>query len=725
MEDTSARNLSPTERLRQAWLSARLWFILLLGIVGTVAAISIPISNQNQSYGLQVNDVASQDILAPYALSYVSDILTERARNTAAENVAQVYDTPDNQVTREQLDRLQAALNFIDSVRADTFATRSQKLDDLSRLTDLRLTPEQSANLLDLTDSNWQNVKSESLAVLEQVMRSEIRPGRLEEARRTVPALVSISLPETQARLVEVLASPFVAPNSLPNQDATEQNREAARAAVEPVTKSYSPGETIVNRGEIVTGLELEALQQYGLLKPPNPWKTIALNSLLVVMLAGVFILYGIRLHPEQLQRPNLALTVSLLFILIGLVMQLMIPGRTVLPYVFPAATLPILLSVFFSPGMGIMTSLVIGALAGYLAPRGLELALYAILSGVLASLMIGRAERLGAFMWAGIAASVGAALVIILFRIPDQGTDVIGKASLLGASIASGLLSTSLGFGLLLILGNLLGITTNLQLIELSRPDHPLLQQILTNSPGTYQHSLQVANLAEQAARAIGANPLLTRVGALYHDVGKSARPQFFIENQVTGQNIHEQLDPRTSADIILAHVREGLELARKYRIPQSIRDFITEHHGTLDAAYQYHEAVKAAGGDDTNIDKRDFTYPGPRPRSRETALLMLADGVEAAARGETPQNEEEIDKLVRWVIEDRRSKGQLDRTELTLKDLDTIRRSFVNTLKNIYHPRIRYPQNNENGSPVGTQDPEATKPSATAKNKPDEVQD
>jgi len=717
MEETSATSLSPAERLQHAWRSARLWFILLLGIAGTITAISIPLSSQNQSFGLEVNDVAPQDILAPYALSYVSDILTERARNAAADNVAQVYDTPDNQVARDQLDRLQAALSYIGSVRADAFATQSQKLNDLASLTELVLTPDQATSLLDLTDANWQAVKAEALSVLEQVMRSEIRPGRLEEARRTVPALVSISLPESQARLVEALVPPFVAANSLPNNEATERNRDAARAAVEPVTKTYSPGETIVNRGDVITDLELEALQQFGLLKAPNPWKNIALNSLLVVMLAGVFVLYGLRIHPEQLQRPNLALTVSLLFILIALVMQLMIPGRTVLPYVFPAATVPILLSVFFSPGMGIMSALVIGSLAGFLAPRGLELALYAMMSGVLGALMIGKAERLGAFIWAGIAASVGAALVVILFRIPDAGTDIIGKASLLGASIASGLLSTSLGFGLLLIIGNLLGITTNLQLIELSRPDHPLLQQILTNAPGTYQHSLQVANLAEQAARAIGANPLLTRVGALYHDLGKSLRPQFYIENQVSGQNIHEQLDPRTSADIILAHVREGSELARKYRIPQSIRDFITEHHGTLDAAYQYHEAVKAAGGDESNIDKRDYTYPGPRPRSRETALLMLADGVEAAARGETPQNEEEIDKLVRWVIEDRRSKGQLDRTELTLKDLDTIRRSFVTTLKNIYHPRIRYPQANGNGSANDGDSTEQTRPSAATK--------
>jgi hypothetical protein len=712
MDEPNLTAPSPLARLRHAYDAVRLWLILLLGVAGTVAALSLPINTPGQSFGLELGDVAQQDILAPYDLSYVSDILTDQARLAAAEGVSQVYDPPDNQVAREQLDRLQSALGFINTVREDSFANPAQKSSDLSQLVDLTLTPEDRTQILELPDNQWTIVASESSSVLERVMRNEIRPGILEETRRSVPALVSISLPEDQAHLVDVIVPDLVVPNSLPNAEATQLLRENAQSAVEPVTRTYSQGETIANRGEVISNLELEALREFDLLKAPDPWQTVALNSLLVVMLAGAFILFSIRTQVELISRTNLALAVSLMFIITTLVMQLMISGRTVLPYVFPAATLPILMTVFFSPGMGVMTSLVTGAMAGYLAPNGLELALYVMMSGILASLMIGRAERLGAFIWAGIASSVGAALVIILFRIPDPATDIIGKASLLGASIASGVLATSLGFGLLLVIGNLIGLTTNLQLIELSRPDHPLLQQILVNSPGTYQHSLQVANLAEQAARAIGANPLLTRVGALYHDAGKSLRPQFFIENQVSGHNIHEQLDPKTSADIILAHVREGQDLARKYRIPQSIRAFITEHHGTLEASFQYHEAMKAAGGDEANIDRRDFTYPGPRPRSRETALLMLADGVEAAARGETPQSEEEIDKLVRWVIEDRRSNGQLDRTELTFKDLDTIRRSFVATLKNIYHPRIRYPQNGktDDGELEPTQPSQAT---------------
>jgi putative nucleotidyltransferase with HDIG domain len=245
------------------------------------------------------------------------------------------------------------------------------------------------------------------------------------------------------------------------------------------------------------------------------------------------------------------------------------------------------------------------------------------------------------------------------------------------------------------------LGITTSLQLIELARPDHPLLQLLLRNAPGTYQHSLQVANLAEQAARSVGANPLLTRVGALYHDSGKALRPQYYIENQVPGQNVHEQLDPATSAGVIVEHISAGLELAQKYRLPEKVQAFIPEHHGTLETSYQYRAAVESAGGDSSRIDHNDFEYPGPKPRSKETALLMLADGVEAKARAETPKNEKEIDILIRWVINNRIEQGQLESVDLTFRDLDTIRKSFSSTLKGIYHPRIIYPDDDkeENG--------------------------
>jgi hypothetical protein len=374
------------------------------------------------------------------------------------------------------------------------------------------------------------------------------------------------------------------------------------------------------------------------------------------------------------------------------------------------------------------MGAVVSGALAGFLGARGLELGLYISLSGIMGALMIGKAERLSTFFWSGLSAALAAVAIVVIFRFPDPATDMVGKASLMGAGLLSGFLSASLAFGLLLLVGSVVGITTNLQLIELSRPDQPLLQFILRNAPGTYQHSLQVANLAEQAARAVGANPLLTRVGALYHDAGKALRPQFFIENQVAGQNIHQQLDPATSAGIILAHVRDGLDLAKKYRLPAQVQAFIPEHHGKMEASYQYQAAVEAAGGDASRVDRKAFAYPGPRPHSKETALLMLADGVEAKARAEAPKDDGEIEALVNWVIQNRLTNGQLDRTNLTLKDLDTIRRSFVSTLRGIYHPRIRYPEQDAPSDPDQTPDlepaqdgNEAKSPASPASPQPD----
>lgn len=714
MDEPAVERSSVGERLKSAWLAARLWLIFALGLVGTIVVLSLPQSQRESTFVLEDGDVAPQDIHAPYALDYSSEILTERARQTAASDIPDIYDLPDSTVARLQLESLWDTINYIDVVRADQHATLEQQIADLVAIEEVHIDEQTSESIINVTDQGWEAVKLETASVLEQVMRKEIREGQVEEARRAVLTLVSIFLPESQATLIIQLATSFVAPNTFLNQTATETARDEARQSVEQVRKSYAAGETIVSRGEVITPLEIEGLQAFSLLKPPDAWQAIAIQAALVTLLGSAIALYAYRLHFDQIKNVRLALTVSVMFIIGSTALQFMIPNRTVLPYIFPSATLPILLTIIFSPGMGIMSALITGALAGFMAPRGLEIGLYVMLSGTMAALVIGRADRLSSFFWAGLATAISASIVIIIFRFPDPATDLIGKATLIGASIVMGLLSASLGFGMLLLIGNFVGITTSLQLIELSRPDHPLLQLILRNSPGSYQHSLQVANLAEQAARAVGARPLLTRVGSLYHDVGKTVRPQFFIENQISGQNVHEQLDPVTSVSVITSHVQDGLDLARKYRLPASIQAFIQEHHGTLTASYQYHAAVEAAGGDKSLVDRSKFTYPGPKPNSRETAILMLADGVEAKARADMPKDEDEIEKAVRWVIENRLAKGQLSRTDLTLRDLDTIRITFVNTLKNIYHPRLQYPEASNEDTATSNPDEGHTEPVA-----------
>jgi putative nucleotidyltransferase with HDIG domain len=283
---------------------------------------------------------------------------------------------------------------------------------------------------------------------------------------------------------------------------------------------------------------------------------------------------------------------------------------------------------------------------------------------------------------------------MLAAFRISTGDLDWLGIAQLLLAAMGNGFLSAALALLGQYFLAQSLGLATALHLLEISRPDHPLLQYFLRNAPGTYQHSLQVANLAEQAVEAIGGDQLLARVGALFHDVGKSKNPAFFIENQAPGNmNTHQDIEPEEAATTIIRHVTDGVELGRKYRLPRRLQDFMLEHHGTMLTRYQYNQALEKANGEAAKIEIGKFRYPGPRPRSRETAILMLADGAEARARAQNPQTDEEMRKLVRGVIDHVQKEGQLDQTALTLRDLNTILESFVTTLRGTYHPRIQYP--------------------------------
>jgi len=412
-------------------------------------------------------------------------------------------------------------------------------------------------------------------------------------------------------------------------------------------------------------------------------------------MVAAFVHLYFSRRHlPFQFEARSLVL-VALIFIFFIVSARLTIPNRTVLPYAFPLAAMGLLIATLFGLETGIVFSIALSILAPYNLPNALDLTPYYLLSSMTGVLVLGNARRVWTFFRAGMATALAGILTLAAFRFPFVQMDAVALLQLPGAAIFSGLAACSIALLLQYFLAQALGLTTALQLIEISRPDFPLLQFFLRNAPGTYQHSLQVANLAEQAAEAIGADALLTRVGALFHDVGKSMNPMFFVENQQQDQlNTHEDLAPHESAGAIIDHVNEGLALAHKHRLPRRIDDFILEHHGTMITRYQYNQALKAAGGDESKVDKETFRYPGPRPGSRETALLMLADGSEARARAERPEDEEAIRKIVRSTIEVAQKQGQLDETQLTLRDLSIITDVFVNILRGSHHPRISYPK-------------------------------
>ncbi len=683
----------PVAPASKRFIFLRLLTLLLFGAASFAALIS-PLALRQDAIPLQAGEVAPRDLQAPYSIEYESEVLTDDARQAAALTVAPVYSTADPSIARQQIGSLREALLFITLVRIDFYATPEQKNSDLRALSSIELKEDIIEIILQLSDSQWDIVQQESLSVLEQMMRNSIRQSDVSSVQRSVPSRVSLALTELQAQLVAELVRAFIVPNSLYSADATDAARQTASEAIEPVKKRYIAGEIIVASGEVISAADLEALQMLGLVEPEK-------HLLDYVGAGGLTLLVSVFLwHYFNFRRTVFVndmrglLLVGLVFIVFLVAARLTIPNHAIVPYLYPLPAFGLLMAALFGVDTGFVLIFVLTLLTTYNLPDSLALTVYYLLSSFLSILVLGKARRVLSFVSAGLVISVTGIITLMVYWLPATDADWLGFATLSGAAAFNGIASASLTLLLQFFLAQSLGLTTTLQLLEISRPDSSLLQFFLRNAPGTYQHSLQVANLAEQAAESIGADALLVRVGALYHDVGKANNPLFFIENQPPGNlNTHEDLTPEDSAAFIIRHVTDGVELAKKYRLPKRIVDFILEHHGTNITRYQYTQALQAVDGDATLVDEENFRYPGPAPRSRETALLMFADGTEAINRAKRPQTEAELREIVQKVIETAQQNGQLDNSRLTLRDLKLVSDSFVATLRGGLHSRVEYP--------------------------------
>lgn len=654
-----------------------------------------PLSLNPNQQTYDIGEVTQSSIRSPRDIEYVSEIRTEEARKAAESAVQSVYSPPDPSTTREQIDRLRTSLLNITAIRDNKELTNEEMRQALLSLSDLRLKDETVDYLLGISSTRWDAVQNEAVRVLEQVMRRAIYEDRVEAAQASISASVSLTFNEQQTELVTELVSPFVIANSFFSQELTDAEKLRAREAVQPIVQAYKAGETIVPAGEIVTPADVEAFQQLGMIRPGQRWEDIAAAAAIVLLCATFVPIYFYR-KPRSvyLNDPKNLTIISLLFI-IFLAGARILSERTLAPYGYPIQAAGLLLTALFSMEVGLVFAIPLAVLSAFGLPNSNDLIPYYLFSSMIGLLALGPARRFWGFLRAGIAISLSGAAILMAFRIPLITLDWLGIFQYLGMLAFAGFSSASIALLLQYIFAQILGLTTSLQLLDISRPDFPLLQFFLRSAPGTYQHSLQVANLAEQAAEKIGADPLLTRVGALFHDIGKALNPNFFIENQVQGNlNAHNNANPEEVSATIIRHVTDGVQLAKKHRLPRRLHDFILEHHGTLITHYQYNQAMEAAGGDISKVDIEKFRYPGPRPASRETALLMLADATEARARAERPTNDEEIRALVTSVIQTVQKYNQLDDTLLTLRDLRLITDSFVTTLRGTYHPRIQYPK-------------------------------
>ena len=680
--------------------NARVWLIGACFALGAAAILIVPLFVTG-GVALDNGDVAREDITAPRTINYASEILTQQDRDAAERSVAVVYDPLDLSVSRKQVAKARGVLDYIRAVRADSIGSRTDKQALLSGIAGVRLSPDVIDQILALPEDTWQRVTQEVVAVIDSALREEIRDTNVEDVKARLPARVAIDLTEEQTQLVAQIAQNFIIANRLRNDEATAAARQAARDNVPQHQRTIEAGQIVVRQGELVNDLQIEALDQLGLRQSDVRWSSILGYALVALMSALLIGLYVWRFEPQLLSRPRALFLLLLLLLVFLIVAKFMAANRTVMPYVYPAAAFAMLVAVLVGPGIAATATIVLSGLVGIIANNNFEFAVYTAVGGLVAIWTLGGAEHLSKFFQAGAYVAVANCLAILMFRTPLGTLDTVGLLTLIGAAILNGGLSASLTLVGLFIIGNLFDVTTTVQLLELARPTHPLLNELLHKSPGTYHHTLMVANLAEQAAERIGANSLLTRVGAYYHDIGKMVRPYMFVENQVEGANVHDQFNPRTSAEIITSHVNEGIELAKKYRLPSRVRAFIPEHHGTMRVSFLYQKAVDLSPNGAAGVDESAFRYPGPKPQSKETALLMLADGCEAAVRANRPGAPDQLNELVRKVIYDRSVWGQLDECPLTIADLDKVRESFVTTLQGMYHPRLRYPDQDQSTEP------------------------
>jgi putative nucleotidyltransferase with HDIG domain len=685
----------------------RLLVVTVLLVVAMTAILGIDILPAPIT--AQVGSLVPADIRAPRAQVVVSQVQTDQAREAARASVPPQYDYTTEKalaIAAEQASRLRQLLVPIETAFGPT-STPEQRTAILNDAIPT-LSAEARATLQAVPPNRWPTIREEALRVLDVTERTELKDSEVAEVRSHLTGRMAGGLNEAERMLVAEILGPLIVPNSSFSQQLTNDERERRAAQVAPVSERILQGEVIVRGGTKLTEADLEKLEAFGLTEARPDLARLAGWFVLGVLLVSILLAWIWRFRREYWHRTNVLVLLGLMVVVATLALKLT-AGRAALPFVLPMASIGMLMAVLLDGGTALVVHAVVSIIAGAVnsgSGSSLEITAYVFLGGLAGIIAIRRGDRLQTFLQAGVFVALVDAAVVSVFSLLGE-RDLTGVVQLWGASAFSGAGAAIASAGSFAVLGSVFGIVTVFQLLELANPSQPLLRRLLVETPGTYHHSIIVGNLAERAAEAIGADPLITRVAAYYHDVGKLANPMAFIENQAGGENIHDQLEPEVSAELLKQHVADGIDIAYAARLPKKLIAFIPQHHGTTLMSYFLARAREQAaapyGGLETaegrkaaaTVDVRRFRHAGPKPQSREAALIMLADGVEASVRSLSSRDEGTIRAMVDRIFLERVEDGQFDECDLTLRDLEKTKEAFVGQLLGMYHTRIAYPQN------------------------------
>lgn len=669
-------------------------FLRRASMVGMIFIILVMLLSANLftgSVSLVEGEVSDRDIVAPRTTSYIDSKKTKQLEAEVVASVANVYDI-DVTVMKRTDETVGALFGAFRSEAVQSADSRDKRIELIRAAAGENVSQETIAGLLAISQEQRKIVQDNTTALLQQYFQRGINENEVELMKEGI-AKDAEKLPfsEEQKRLTAALAKAYLTTNVILDKEATDQRVAAALSNMEPVRGTVQKGQILVRHGDIVTQEQVDLMTELGLYSSP-----IGILSVSGIFVLVFVVIWMVRAYLRKFD-PTIYRDDKQIFLIILVATGALLFGKMAnfySPFVSPMAVGTLLLSILIGLRVGLCVGTALACFFCIMADFDVRILIGAFLGNCIAVYSISRLAYGNSLTRTGLMLGVCNFLVV--------GAMGAAKSMALGEvfydsflAMGGGILSAVITIGVLPYLENAFQITTPVKLLQLGQSNHPLLKRLLLEAPGTHHHGLVVANLAEAAANEVGADPILVRVGSYYHDVGKMYRPAFFVENQFGGENPHDQIAPLLSARIITAHVRDGISLCREYNIPQPIIDIVAQHHGTTSVAYFYHKAKQEAQGEEVSED--DFRYDGPKPQTKEAALVMLADSCEAAVRSLGKPSSAQIETMVRKIITARLQEGQLGECNLTLRDLKTIGDVFIRSLSSMFHTRIEYPESKE----------------------------
>ncbi len=673
-------------------LAAIVFFIVL--------SLLISVDFMPQRVNLAVGQVSPRDITAPRSITFVDEVKTEEAREAAAAGVERQY-IVDPRVSVDVQQNMSELVASIGEVQGNQELDDNEKVARLKQIIPFSLSENVIKALARPDPESLERLETGLTAMVARAMGTEegvSQENLAEVEKELVQETQSLQLSGPYNELAAGMVRNFMRPNRFYDAEKTEQLKETARQLVPPVMVTVKENEKIIGEGEIVTEEHMAKLEALNLSRPTLPVSSLLGSALLTALLMVVVLFYLYQQNREIYRSAGHLYLLGIVVIgILGVAKAIIAINVSQWPefgaqlgYLAPIAAAGMLIAILLDSRLAVLVVAVMSFMLGLMTGGQIKFAIVGLIGGITGVYGVSKLSQRSDLARAGF--YTGAANMAAIFAmglLSDTPIGLVITSSLILGSV-NGILSSILTNGAIPYLESAFEITSSVRLLELSNPSNPLLRQLQIEAPGTYHHSLLVGNLAEAAANAVGGDSLLVRVAAYYHDIGKIKRPYFFIENQM-GDNPHDKIAPSLSTLILTSHVKDGVELAREHKLPQGITDIIEQHHGNSLCSFFYHKAVES--GKNGNVTEEEFRYEGPKPQTKEAAIVMLADSVEAAVRSLQNRTPGRVEGLVRKIIRDKLMDGQLDECDLTLKDLDIIAGAFIRVLSGIFHSRIEYP--------------------------------